>query len=119
MEFHPHNVSVVTQVFVTSICGTYIFFVFLFFFVVFVIFFFFVFEVCFLTIRSDSFRLSLWSDEQFQSKNDGFDHINRNAPVLIRTPKLTRFELAQYWGGGPPGNSVMLNPIFLPGGVEN
>ena len=33
----------------------------------------------------------------------GFDHINRNAPVLIRTPKLTRFEPAQYWGGGPPG----------------
>ena len=43
----------------------------------------------------------------------GFDHINRNAPVLIRTPKLTRFEPAQYWGGGPPGNSVVLNPLFL------
>ena len=42
----------------------------------------------------------------------GFDHINRNAPVLIRTPKLTRFEPAQYWGGGPPGNSVVLNPPF-------
>ena len=42
----------------------------------------------------------------------GFDHINRNAPVLIRTPKLTRFEPAQYWGGGPPGNSVVLNPSF-------
>ena len=41
----------------------------------------------------------------------GFDHINRNAPVLIRTPKLTRFEPAQYWGGGPPGNSVVLNPF--------
>ena len=44
--------------------------------------------------------------------NFGFDHINRNAPVLIRTPKLTRFEPAQYWGGGPPGNSVVLNPFF-------
>ena len=43
----------------------------------------------------------------------GFDHINRNAPVLIRTPKLTRFEPAQYWGGGPPGNSVVLNPPFF------
>jgi hypothetical protein len=43
----------------------------------------------------------------------GFDHINRNAPVLIRTPKLTRFEPAQYWGGGPPGNSVVLNPFFV------
>ena len=43
----------------------------------------------------------------------GFDHINRNAPVLIRTPKLTRFEPAQYWGGGPPGNSVVLNPKNL------
>ena len=43
---------------------------------------------------------------------NGFDHINRNAPVLIRTPKLTRFEPAQYWGGGPPGNSVVLNPNF-------
>jgi hypothetical protein len=42
----------------------------------------------------------------------GFDHINRNPPVLIRTPKLTRFEPAQYWGGGPPGNSVVLNPFF-------
>jgi hypothetical protein len=46
----------------------------------------------------------------------GFDHINRNAPVLIRTPKLTRFEPAQYWGGGPPGNSVVLNPLFCFGG---
>ena len=44
---------------------------------------------------------------------NGFDHINRNAPVLIRTPKLTRFEPAQYWGGGPPGNSVVLNPFFF------
>ena len=35
-----------------------------------------------------------------QRENYGFDHINRNAPVLIRTPKLTRFEPAQYWGGG-------------------
>ena len=43
----------------------------------------------------------------------GFDHINRNAPVLIRTPKLTRFEPAQYWGGGPPGNSVVLNPFLF------
>ena len=42
----------------------------------------------------------------------GFDHINRNPPVLIRTPKLTRFEPAQYWGGGPPGNSVVLNPFL-------
>ena len=32
-----------------------------------------------------------------------FDHINRNAPVLIRTPKLTRLV----------GNSVVLNPLFL------
>ena len=43
----------------------------------------------------------------------GFDHINRNPPVIIRTPKLTRFEPAQYWGGGPPGNSVVLNPFFF------
>ena len=28
MALHPHNVSVVTQVFVTSICGTYFFFFF-------------------------------------------------------------------------------------------
>ena len=48
-----------------------------------------------------------------QTQNVGFDHINRNAPVLIRTPKLTRFEPAQYWGGGPPGNSVVLNPNFF------
>jgi hypothetical protein len=47
-----------------------------------------------------------------QAISFGFDHINRNAPVLIRTPKLTRFEPAQYWGGGPPGNSVVLNPFF-------
>jgi hypothetical protein len=49
-----------------------------------------------------------------RSRCDGFDHINRNPPVLIRTPKLTRFEPAQYWGGGPPGNSVVLNPFFFP-----
>ena len=42
----------------------------------------------------------------------GFDHINCNAPVLIRTPKLTRFEPAQYSGAGPSGNSVVLNPSF-------
>ena len=47
------------------------------------------------------------------SEHYGFDHINRNPPVLIRTPKLTRFEPAQYWGGGPPGNSVVLNPFFF------
>src|SRR5437879_8537662 len=47
------------------------------------------------------------------SSSFGFDHINRNAPVLIRTPKLTRFEPAQYWGGGPSGNSVVLNPFFV------
>jgi hypothetical protein len=43
----------------------------------------------------------------------GYDHINCNPPVLIRTPKLTQFEPAQYWGGGPPGNSAVLYP-FLP-----
>ena len=43
----------------------------------------------------------------------GYDHINCNPPVLIRTPKLTQFEPAQYWGGGPPGNSAVLYPIFL------
>ena len=43
----------------------------------------------------------------------GFDHIDRNPPVLIRTPKLTRSEPAQYWGGGPPGNSVVLNPLLF------
>ena len=46
-------------------------------------------------------------------KPNGFDHINRNAPVLVRSPKLTRFELAQYWGGRPPGNSVVLNPFVF------
>ena len=50
--------------------------------------------------------------ETYQTSIFGFDHINRNAPVLIRTPKLTRFEPAQYWGGGPPGNSAVLNPLF-------
>ena len=49
----------------------------------------------------------------------GFDHINRNPPVIIRTPKLTRFEPAQYWGGGPPGNSVVLNPFFFCVGVAS
>ena len=43
----------------------------------------------------------------------GYDHINRNAPVLVRSRKLTRFELAQYWGGGPPGNSVVLYPFYI------
>jgi hypothetical protein len=42
----------------------------------------------------------------------GYDHIKINPPVLIRTPKLTVFEPAKYWGGGPPGNSVVLNPLF-------
>jgi hypothetical protein len=41
----------------------------------------------------------------------GYDHINCNPPVLIRTPKLTQFEPAQYWGGGPPGNSAVLYPF--------
>ena len=77
-------------------------------------------------------HLSLWYQKKTRIKKSswpnlslchllwhfGFDHINRNAPVLIRTPKLTRFEPAQYWGGGPPGNSVVLNPflsVFVPG----
>ena len=38
----------------------------------------------------------------------GFDHINRNPPVPIRTPKLTRFEPAQYQPG-----TVVLNPILF------
>ena len=48
----------------------------------------------------------------FRMSSIGFDHISRNAPVLIRTPKLKRLEPAQYWGGGPPGNSVVLNPFY-------
>ena len=43
----------------------------------------------------------------------GYDHINCNPPVLIRTPKLTQFEPAQYWGGGPPGNSAVLYPSIF------
>jgi hypothetical protein len=43
--------------------------------------------------------------------NRGYDHINRNAPVLVRSRNLTRFEPAQYWGG-PPGNGVELCPFF-------
>ena len=42
---------------------------------------------------------------------DGYDHITYNAPDPIRTPKLTCVEPAQYWGGGPPGNSVVLYPF--------
>ena len=41
--------------------------------------------------------LDVW--DMIQREKYGFDHINRNAPVLIWTPKLTRFEPAQYWGG--------------------
>ena len=67
---------------------------------------------------SSTFVFSTTCEKTYVSKTackrseNGFDHINRNAPVLIRTPKLTRFEPAQYWGGGPPGNSVVLNPFF-------
>ena len=43
----------------------------------------------------------------------GYDHITYNAPDPIRTPKLTCVEPAQYWGGGPPGNSVVLYPLFV------
>jgi hypothetical protein len=57
-------------------------------------------------------RCGGWYRSQSLHCFDGFDHINRNPPVLIRTPKLTRFEPAQYWGGGPPGNSVVLNPFL-------
>ena len=42
----------------------------------------------------------------------GYDHITYNAPDPIRTPKLTCVEPAQYWGGGPPGNSVVLYPLL-------
>ena len=42
----------------------------------------------------------------------GFDHINRNAPVLIRTPKLTRFEPAQYCGGGHTREQCGVESIF-------
>ena len=57
-------------------------------------------------------RIGRTNQSRVRSTDNGFDHINRNPPVLIRTPKLTRFEPAQYWGGGPPGNSVVLNPFF-------
>ena len=53
------------------------------------------------------------SRRQHHLDNLGYDHINCNPPVLIRTPKLTQFEPAQYWGGGPPGNSAVLYPSFL------
>ena len=45
----------------------------------------------------------------------GYDHINRkksNAPVLVRSRKLTRFEPAQYWGGGPPGTVWCCIQVF-------
>ena len=48
-----------------------------------------------------------------QENLTGYDHINCNPPVLIRTPKLTQFEPAQYWGGGPPGNSAVLYQFFF------
>ena len=43
----------------------------------------------------------------------GYDHITFNAPDPIRTPKLKDVEPAQYWGGGPPGNSVVLYPLLF------
>ena len=58
-------------------------------------------------------RVDAWDVYDINYKLVGFDHIDRNPPVLIRTPKLTRSEPAQYWGGGPPGNSVVLNPILF------
>ena len=48
-----------------------------------------------------------------KSKPSGYDHITFNAPDPIRTPKLKDVEPAQYWGGGPPGNSVVLYPLFF------
>jgi hypothetical protein len=66
-----------------------------------------VFSVCFFSAATAALRLGA----NFPACAVGFDHISRNPPVLIRTPKLTRLEPAQYWGGGPPGNSVVLNPF--------
>jgi hypothetical protein len=69
---------------------------------------------CWRFARAGGLRvLAVRSLVHLSSLDVGFDHINRNPPVIIRTPKLTRFEPAQYWGGGPPGNSVVLNPFFL------
>ena len=31
-----------------------------------------------------------------------FDHIKRNALLLVRSPDLMQFERAQYWDGRPP-----------------
>ena len=33
--------------------------------------------------------------------------------IGAHTRSRKRFEPAQYWGGGPPGNSVVLNPILF------
>ncbi len=43
----------------------------------------------------------------------GHDHTSHKAPDPIRTPKLNWLGPAQYWGGGPPGNSVVLCPFLL------
>ena len=58
------------------------------------------------------FIFQCWIRELSHLVTIGYDHINCNPPVLIRTPKLTQFEPAQYWGGGPPGNSAVLYPSF-------
>ena len=42
-----------------------------------------------------------------------FDQINRNTTVFVRSQKLTCFDLAQYYGGKPTGNSVVLNPFYF------
>ncbi len=34
-----------------------------------------------------------------------FAHIGLNAPVLVRSPKLSRAKSGQYLGGRPPGNT--------------
>ena len=45
--------------------------------------------------------LDVWN--MIQREKYGFDHINRNAPVLIRTPKLTRFDPLSTGVGDHPG----------------
>jgi hypothetical protein len=50
----------------------------------------------------ESYVLLKWPDE---TDTYVFAHIGLTAPVLVRSPKLSRAKSGQYLGGRPPGNT--------------
>ena len=55
---------------------------------------------CFLFVES-----YVWLKGRNGPRTNVFAHIGLKAPVLVRSPQLSRAKSGQYLGGRPPGNT--------------